>query len=217
MEHGSKRPSVRDENPSGSSNAAGCDADDDRQESFKDFSSIKVQGNTSHVDLPLFRFELFQRDVQRLLNVFARDFKEGHSSLEHTHRVELFLALMCRRKLYDDIVSYTSKHREGIAGMVRRCSDSMCREEDVRPIVCGMAATYYAGRDAQQHQQQMKDRPGLESVVKTTTARCAMLIQLCGMMKMLLPELYNEIEPILKGVSETDQDLERAQCMSKNS
>ena len=163
------------------------------------FQSVKMQGDTSVVDLPLFRYELFQRDIQKLLNIFICDYRSGFEGLDQVHRVEFFLGLMCKRKLYEDIVSYITRNREGIMGMVVRFAAYMVSVEDVGPIVCGL------------YQQ----TPGCDcdmEKIRTTTSRCAILIQLCGMMKMLLPELYDRIEPLLKGsCSRSVEDVDSKQ------
>ena len=155
------------------------------QVGYRGFRSVSTQGNMSHVDLPLFRYELFERDLQKLLNVFLDDFTEcqGAASDQPNRRVQLFLSLMCNRRLYDDITSFTTKHKGTILGMVHKCVYEMGKVEEVRGLVFG-TMPYSPG----QH-------PSLESSI--TTMRCGIMVQLCGALGFLLPELYDAIEPML--------------------
>lgn len=154
-------------------------------EDFQGFRSVSTCGNTSHVDLPLFRYELFERDLKKVLNVFLDDFTEcrGSTSIsdQPIRRTQLFIELMCKRgSVYKDIASFTSKHQGTILGMVHKCVSEMGKIEEVRGIVLG--GTH--GGDC--------------AVTNVTVIRCAIMVQLCGSLKLLLPDLYEGIEPMLQ-------------------
>ena len=158
----------------------------ERGEGFQGFRSVWTHGNTSHVDLPLFRYELFERDLKRVLNVFLDDFTECRGSNNSSfsdqpiRRTQLFVELMCKRgSVYKDIASLTSKHQGTILGMVHRCVSEMDKIEEVRGIVFGGTLGDYA-------------------VTNVTIMRCAIMVQLFGSLKLLLPDLYEAMEPMLQ-------------------